>query len=325
MISNPNMKRAASLFIALVVALTACGGGDSDGDAAADSASPDAVTIEHQYGETVLDAVPERIVSVNTQWTDVLVELDAPLVAAALDPLVDDGRYPWQGDIPESVEAIPVTDTVPFEAIAAQQPDLIVVSWAAADQNTYDRLTEIAPTIPLLGEADVDQWQDIATLAGEILELPDEAAALVAEADQTSADVLAELPGLEGRTYTLVNYVPGDAIYVVADPNDGAATFFAQLGMAIDPDLVAMDDGGSGRLTLSLEQIGLLDADMLVLLTNGADPTDIPGYSNLPAVESGAVSVLDVADVTGLNTPTPLSIPYCLDVIRPALEAVAAG
>jgi hypothetical protein len=27
--------------------------------------------------------------------------------------------------------------------------------------------------------------------------------------------------------------------------------------------------------------------------------------------------------VVGLNTPTPLSIPYSLDVVRPALEAAA--
>jgi iron complex transport system substrate-binding protein len=49
----------------------------------------------------------------------------------------------------------------------------------------------------------------------------------------------------------------------------------------------------------------------------------IPGYSALPVVQSGAVSLLDVTDVSALNTPTPLSIPYALDLIRPELEASA--
>jgi iron complex transport system substrate-binding protein len=40
-------------------------------------------------------------------------------------------------------------------------------------------------------------------------------------------------------------------------------------------------------------------------------------------VRDGAVAVLDLAAVSGLNTPTPLSIPYSLEQIRPALEAAA--
>jgi iron complex transport system substrate-binding protein len=48
------------------------------------------------------------------------------------------------------------------------------------------------------------------------------------------------------------------------------------------------------------------------------------GYDQLPAVRSGAVAVLDYAAVVGLNTPSPLSVPYSLERIRPALEAAAA-
>jgi iron complex transport system substrate-binding protein len=147
----------------------------------------------------------------------------------------------------------------------------------------------------------------------------------VAESEALSADVLAELPGIDGKTYALANYVAGDAIYVVADPDDGAATFFAQLGLSIDPDLLEVADGASGRAMLSLEQIDMLDADLLVLFTNGNDPNEVPGYDSLPAVQSGAVAVLDLATVSGLNTPTPLSVPYSLDHIREALEALDAA
>jgi iron complex transport system substrate-binding protein len=135
--------------------------------------------------------------------------------------------------------------------------------------------------------------------------------------------VAADLPGLGGKTYALANYVPGDAIYVVADPDDGASQFFGQLGLEIDPDLLAIADGASGRVELSLERIDELDADLLVLLTNGAETEDIPGYDALPAFRDDAVAILDVAYVAGLNTPTPLSVPYSLERIRPALEAAA--
>lgn len=314
------------MILGLAALLSACGGNDDDdtGAVAPTVDRAERVTIEHRYGTTTLESTPERIVSLDNQWTDVLVALDAPLAGAALDPLMDGGRYPWQDVIPDDVEGIPVTDAIPYEAVAAVRPDLIVITWAATDEETYELLSDIAPTIPLLGDEEVDAWQDIAAVAGEVLGREDEAAALVADAEARSADLLAELPGLEGKTYAMANYVPGDAIYVIADPEDGAAQLFGQLGLSIDPELLAAADGASGRVTISLEQVGMLDSDLVILLTNGADPEDIPGYAQLPAVRDGAVAVLDLAPIVGLNTPTPLSVPYSLAAIRAALEAAAA-
>jgi iron complex transport system substrate-binding protein len=280
------------------------------------------VTIEHSFGETTVDAEPTRIVSLDAQWSDVLTELGAPVVAAS-DDMYSGSFFPWQEL--DGVEMLTAQGgAMPFEAIAAAQPDLIVASWQVADEGIYEQLSAIAPTIPLLGQGQVDPWQDMAVAAGETLGMPDEAAALVADSDAQIAALAEELPGLRGKTYALANYVPGDQIYVVADPDDGAAQLFAELGMAIDPDLLAMDGAGMGRVTLSLENIGELDADLLMILPNGADTSEIPGFDALPAVQSGAVAVLDVAEVSGLNTPTPLSVPYSLDFIRPALDAAAA-
>jgi iron complex transport system substrate-binding protein len=288
----------------------------------ADGSARYPVTVEHRYGSTTIEARPQRIVSIDTQWTDVLTALEAPLVGAALDPMVEGGRYPWQ-DVPDTVESFPVTDSIPFEAVAALDPDLIVITWAARDRADYDQLSQIAPTIPQLGEEEVVAWQDLAEVAGEVLGEEAAAAELIGGVDARVADLADELPGLEGRTYALANYVPGDAIYVVTDPDDGAATFFAELGMAIEPDLVELAGGEAGRVQLSLERIGELDADLLLLLTNGADPSTIPGYSAIPAVQSGAVSILDLATATALNTPTPRSLPWAIDELRPALEAAA--
>lgn len=313
------MTRALILLALLTAPLAGCGGGG--GDTA--TSSGEGIAVEHRYGTTTLDGTPRRIVSLDNQWTDVLVALDAPLVGAALDPAIEGGRYPWQTGIPADVEDIPVRDAIPYEAVAALEPDLIVVTWAVTQASEYESLSEIAPTIPLLGDEEVDAWQDIARTAGEVLGEADQAEALVSEADQRGADLAAELPGLDGKTYALASYVPGDAIYVVADPDDGAATLFAQLGLQIDPDLPAIAGGAAGRAELSLERVEELDADLLVLLTNGADPADIPGYDDLPSVQDGAVAVVDLATVTGLNTPTPLSVPYSLERIRPALEAAA--
>lgn len=289
--------------------------------AASGQVSAGPVTIDHAFGSTKVATRPERIVSIDNQWTDVLVALEAPLVGAALDPMAEGGRYPWQDDVPASVEGFEVRDrSIPYEAVAELDPDLIVVSWAA-DQAAYDTLSQIAPTIPLLGDEEVDAWQDIAVVAGQVLGEPAAAQALVDDNEQMVADLKAELPNLDGRTYALANYVAGDAIYVVADPEDGASQFFAQLGTVIEPDLVALAAGAAGRAQLSLENVDELDADVLILLTNGADPAEIPGYGTLPAVAAGSVALVDFAVAVGLNTPTPLSLPYSIEAIRPALEA----
>lgn len=288
-----------------------------------DAAYP--VTIEHRYGSTTVDATPERIVSLDPQWTDVLLALDTPPAGFIAPTYLETGLFPWQEGLLDDSEPIPATDSLPYEAIAALDPDLIVITYFAVDQATYDQLNEIAPTIGPLTEAEVDQWQDMATAAGAFLDRPDDTQALIDDSARRSADVVDELPGLDGRTYALANYVAGDGIYVVADPDDGASTFFASIGLQIDPELLAAADGATGRLKISTEQIGMLDSDLLILLTNGADPNEIPGYDALPAVRSGAVAILDVPTVSGLNTPSPLSIPYALDAIRPALEAAAAG
>jgi iron complex transport system substrate-binding protein len=42
-------------------------------------------------------------------------------------------------------------------------------------------------------------------------------------------------------------------------------------------------------------------------------------------VESGAVAILDLPTAVAVNTPSPLSLPWALDELRPALEAAAGA
>ena len=281
------------------------------------------MTVEHRYGETTIPEAPERVVSLDVQWTDVLAALGAPPVGYIRDPNTEDGSFPWRGDHLEDATAMTATDTLPYEQIAALEPDLIVVSYFAQDRADYDRLSAIAPTIPSLNDREVDAWQEITRAAGKVL--GDEAAAnaLIEDVDGQVAAVAEDLPGLDGKTFALVNYVPGNSFTVVSDPDDGSTVLFSQLGLEIVPSIVEAGEGTPGRVQLSLERSAMFDGDLLLLLTNGAEPESIVGYRDLRAVESGAVAVLDYANASGINTPTPLSIPYCLDFLRPALVAAA--
>ena len=138
-------------------------------------------------------------------------------------------------------------------------------------------------------------------VGGQIFDKADEAAAVTAEVDGLMATTAAELPGLQGKTFAMANFVPGDQIYVVADQEDGSSVFFQQLGMELDPDVLAAADGVSGRAEFSYEQVGLLDGDLLVAFTNGEDPSTIVGFDQLQVVQNGAAAVLDYADVVGVE------------------------
>lgn len=314
---------ACSLPAALLVAC----GSDLDGGAASDPGptppgESEATVVQHVYGETQVDDVPQRIVALDLQWTDTLLALGVEPVGYAVDTYMPDSTVPWQ-DLPEDAEAFDVTNGPPIEEIAALDPDLIVGSYTIPDQRTYDLLSGIAPTIPSFDEQDVTPWQKLVDLAGDLLDRPEDAERLVADVDAEVAATAADLPQLAGQTFALAQYVVGDSMYIVADEEDGSSVFFQQLRMTMLPEVKAEGERtGDTRIQVSTERADLLRADLLAFLINGGDESDlddIPGFDKLP----GTVAVLDYPTIVGLNTPSPLSIPYALDRVRPFLEEAA--
>src|SRR3546814_13238563 len=114
--------RALATLLAAALLVAACGDDDGGSDAAAvdspatEPASGDttggdeaagAVTIDHTYGETTIESTPERIVSSDPPWNDVLVALDAPLVAATPDPVPEERPLPRQDDMPGTGQGTP--------------------------------------------------------------------------------------------------------------------------------------------------------------------------------------------------------------------------
>lgn len=320
----------ALLALALTATLVACGddSGDDPGEATAsdtgDAEDAGPVEITHAQGTASFSSPPQRIVTLNVQWTDAVLAMGVEPVGYVLDSTAGEADpYPWQEDRLADAERIDTVGTIPFEQIAALKPDLILATFLVDEEADFARLDQIAPTIGLLGDLQVDPWQDHVETLGEILGQPETADEVIATVEGQVADLAAELPGLEGKTYAAANWVEGSGIYVIADPDDGASRLFYALGMEIDPEILALDEEAVGRVQISEEQVGLLDADLLGILTNGSDPSKLPGWNQLDAVEGGGLIDFSFGDVVGLNTPTPLSLPHVMDVMRPALEAVA--
>ena len=95
-------------------------------------------------------------------------------------------------------------------------------------------------------------------------------------------------------------------------PRTDRACSSRQLGMAIDPDVLAAADGVSGRATFSFEQ-GVAARRRPPRAVHERRRPEHDGRlrpARRGSQRTAPPTVIDYASVVGLNTPTPLSIPY---------------
>lgn len=316
------LKRRLVVITFLTILLSSC----SASPDSAPPASSGAVTVDHRFGSTQITGIPERVVALDTQWTDSLLALGITPVAVPKPDLVE--GFPWQdlGDVSQ----LDLSQGIALEKIAAEKPDLIVGTWPIVDQATYDKLAGLAPTIAAPGGAagsdwQVADWQAVLDQAGRATSRSDRAAALAEHVTRAIAEVRTAHPSIEGRTYTLAQYVVSSrSVIAVADPEDGASQVFTSLGMTLDPGIRAEGEKqNASRIELGAERIDVLTADLLTIMVNGGAASDlerVPGIAQLP----GEVAVLDYATVAGLNVPSVLSVPYALEQLEPFLGAVGS-
>src|ERR1700754_2787700 len=108
------------------------------------------VTITHVFGETTIPEPPKRIVSAGFTAQDDLLALGAvPL--AVTNWFGDQPFAVWPWAQPKLGNAKPVVlnldNGIQVDKIAGLKPDLIVATDAGVDQDTYQKLTAIAPTL----------------------------------------------------------------------------------------------------------------------------------------------------------------------------------
>lgn len=322
---------AAAVLVGVGVA-----GCSTTDDANTDSAgATETVSVEHVFGTTTVEDIPERIVATSSQWVDALLELGVQPVGYISAATMGDGRglYPWQGEV--SADAVDLAEgnpaaveqPLPVEQIAALEPDLILGNWQIDSADTYDTLAAVAPTVAPLGGMGVDNWAEQLRALGTLLDRAGDAEQVIADAEAQIDE--AALPGLEGKTAVLSQYMfSTDQFVVVADPNDGAAALFSQLGMTLPQSLLDEAGVSQGRLMLSPERVDALVADLLIVLPNGGTEADLmalPGFDQLPAVTGGGLAVVDYPTVVAFNTPSASSILYALGAISPQLEVLSGS
>ena len=231
------------------------------------------VTIEHTYGETTIEAPPERIVTVGLTEQDALLALGiVPVGTTEWFGEHPGAVWPWATDELDALDAetpVVVGDgtAVNYEMVAAQRPDLILAVYAGLTPDDYDKLAAIAPTVAQ-PEAYVEYgvpWEELTRTVGAAVGLPDEADALVAEVEAEFAAVVADHPEFDGASSVMATPYEGTFVY---GPEDARGRFLTALGFELPPDLVEVTGEEYGG-NVSAERADLLDVDAIVWLDAG--------------------------------------------------------
>ena len=151
--------------------------------------------IQDSRGTHTLEQMPQRIVSTSVTLTGSLLAIDAPVIASgATSPgnrVADDQGFLKQwGEVAKqrNVQRLYIGEAN-AEAVAAQMPDLILISATGGDSaiTLYDQLSAIAPT--LIINYDDKSWQELLKQLGTITGQEKQAAERIAAFDKQLAQV----------------------------------------------------------------------------------------------------------------------------------------
>lgn len=297
------------------------------------------VTIKHVYGETVIPAQPQRIVTWGWASHDAalalgVVPVGIPFFAYGGD---ENGVLSWdKAKFAElGVETPAILDNAgspPIEQIAALKPDLIIAVYSGITEDEYNLLSAIAPVVAFPGDAWGTPWRDTILITGEAIGKKAEAAQFVADADQFIKDEVAKYPVLAGKTFAAVaEYNGAAAVYAALDSR---TKFVEDLGLVLAPGVNEQDPakGESFFFSQSFEIFDRLDPDVLITFfeTDEANAKFLAtaGVAESRAVAAGAVAPVIGADfVNSVSPPTALSLrwglPKYLELLAKAAEKLA--
>lgn len=256
--------------------------------------------VQGATGTVTLNLAPQRIVSTSVTLTGSLLAIDAPVIAsgatAPKSRLADDqGFFRQWGEVAKQRQVKRLYIGEPSaEAIAAEAPDLIIVSATGNDSalKLVSQLSAIAPT--LVVNYDDKSWQDVVTLLGHATGHEAQAAQRVKEFDDREAALKHALTLPPQPVSAMVWNGDGRAVNLwTAESAQGK--LLLQLGFTLAQPPVGTQQGHSmGQrkdiIQLSGENLAASLASNTFLLFAGDDKTAQSVLSNPFLAQNAAVS-----------------------------------
>ena len=340
------LKTAAAAAAATVLAGCSTGpqGSNSAGDSSSSNASgsgAEKYTIKHSFGETTFEKVPEKIAVVQYwQNPDALLALGVAPIGA---PTVawggnENKSTPWfDAKLNELGAKQPArydeTDGPNFEELAKLGPDAIFCPYGEMNQETYDKLSQIAPVVPApegVGSW-AASWQQTTEMAGKMLRKEEEAKKVIEDVEKQVKDAAAKHSNLAGATFLAGAFDLKQNSFGAYTSQDTRPRFFSLLGMK-QADYVTEHEGDKNTffINISAEVLDTVKADAVWAWTDAAgDIEKIKSnklFSSMPALKNDAV-VYESNKTFGLalSAASPLSLPWAVgetDILEQVSQAV---
>ncbi len=322
------LAAAAALAVGLAGCASAADDSSDDSSASAGSSGESfPVTIEHAYGETVIEAKPERVATV--AWANHEVPLALGIVPVGMSKATwgdddNDGILPWVEEKLDELGGEPPvlfdeTDGIDYEAVADTAPDVILAAYSGLTQEEYDTLSKIAPVVAYPEVAWGTSVEDMIEMNSEALGLEKEGDALIEQLDADAEAALAEHPALKDAKVLFGYFDMSDlskiGYYTAADTRPG---YLRELGLPLPQIVEDSADSDQFYLEVSAEEAQRFD-DVDLFVTYGDDSTVAtlqadPLLSKIPAIAEGRIAILpDATPIAASANPSPLSIPWGLN------------
>jgi iron complex transport system substrate-binding protein len=326
---------------ATALTLTACASGTAEEPTAAPDAAVGTgfpVTIEHAFGETVVESAPARVATWGWGSTEAAISVGVyPVAVGEQSWTVGEGNLlPWvESAYDEAGVEHPVVlnddeggASVPYEEFIEAAPDLIVAPYSGLTEEQYDTLSDIAPVVAYPDAPWSTPWDENIEITARSLGLEAEGRAVLDEIDAYLADEAAAHPEFEGKT--LAGIWDGDGVVSVYTGADPRIQVLTELGLEVAPSVAELDSSDGGfYYDLSYEQLDKLDSDLVVNYSNSQEAAEAlltkPETQAIPAVAAGRVAqVYDPITVSSVSPPTALSFTW-KDGMPALIESIAGA
>lgn len=308
---------ALAVTVALAAAVAGCGGDDTSATTEPATASSDAPvattaasrasspvpgtdrpadetaaagqpvrTVETEMGPVEIPAQPQRIVALDEYAA-------MNMLALGVEPAVVWGSY--NSEISQRVLAEAgievaegsVATGIDFEAVAADGPDLIVLTAEPAFLESYEQLSAIAPTVVLPND---QPWRDAIRSTATTFDRSAEGDRLIGLLEGRIGDLAAEVQADPASISLLGNIL--EMLFAVSNqaPLSGLIDEVGLTRPAAQADGTPFE-GYDSIIVLSSEVLAEHDADLVVVFAgndyDAAAVTSLPTFQALPAVVDG--------------------------------------
>lgn len=237
-----------------------------------------------------------------------------------------DGISPWNDDSYDESPEILATDEVEYEKIAALDPDLILNTRAAGDEDTNKQLSDIATTVsvPEGGDTFTTPWDTQVDMIAAALGVQDKGEELVGQVNDRITEAADANPEWADKTASVVaKYGEGWAIY---PEGDARMDLLLALGFKQTDKVTDLSDGSNFFIDISAENIDQADADVVVGFPIGFTTEEFEGddtWKRISAVQDGRGIVADDDVSQAISVGTPDAMMWAVDQLEPKLADAA--